>query len=315
MAATNRSNILTKLHRVLKKHYKPVPIDPNRTLLEHAIHGICLENAPDEAADRAYGILKTEFFDWNEIRVTTVKELAETINFLPNANRAASKIKRFLQNVFESQYSFDIEILRKATLKVALKKIEEYGPLPPFALSRVIQLGLGGHSIPVDALGMELFFVLGVITEENKKKQVVPGLDRVIAKSKGIEFSTLYHQLAVAFGDSPYSNNIRAILIEVDPEVKQRLPKRKAATKKKAAPKKSAKKAPAKKAAPKKSAKKKTAAATAKKTVKKKAATKKAAPKKTGTKKTAAKKTPAIKTATKKKTTAATKSISRKKPR
>ena len=72
MAANpNRSTLYTKCHKVLKKHYKPVEA-PELSVLDTLMYSFCLENSPHEKADQAFGQLKSTYFDWNEVRVTTV---------------------------------------------------------------------------------------------------------------------------------------------------------------------------------------------------------------------------------------------------
>ena len=138
--------------------------------------------------------------------------------------------------------------------------------ITPFVGSYVAQNALGGHSIPVNETSLKLFVILGVISETEAAKQRVPGLERTIAKNKGVEFGSLLHQFAVDFATSPFSPRVRAITLEIAPDAKDRLPKR------------AAKKTPAKAA--------KTAKATKKSEPKKKP---KAAPKKKTTKKSATK--------------------------
>jgi endonuclease-3 len=104
MATLNRTALINRMHKVLKKHYKPVPI-PERSALEHALYACCLENAHYEPADKAYTAVSTTFFDWNEVRVSTVKELAEVMHMLPAPAAAAGNLKRVLQSVFEASYS------------------------------------------------------------------------------------------------------------------------------------------------------------------------------------------------------------------
>ena len=43
--------------------------------LEHLLYGCLLETARYDAADEAFAKLKELYFDWNEIRVTTVTEV------------------------------------------------------------------------------------------------------------------------------------------------------------------------------------------------------------------------------------------------
>ena len=54
MTAPNRAALLSKAHKVLKKHYQPVSPPSDRTVLEHLLYACCVENAGFEAADEAF---------------------------------------------------------------------------------------------------------------------------------------------------------------------------------------------------------------------------------------------------------------------
>lgn len=226
MATPNRAQILNTTFKVLKKHYQPVPLPSDRSVLEHLIYGICLENAPYDKADETFARLQESFFDWNEVRVTTVTELSEVCRGLPNPTAAAGNVRRSLHSIFESQFSFDLEPLRKENIGKAVKLLEKHEGITPFAVGHVVQHGLGGHAIPVDDALLQTMLVLGVITPAEAEKRAVPGLERAIPKSKGHEFSSLIHQLAADFLASPRSPRLRPILLQIDPDAKNRLPKR-----------------------------------------------------------------------------------------
>src|SRR5262245_38922775 len=125
MATPNRSALLGKMHKVLKKQYKPVELVKERPVLEHALFACCLENAHYEPAEKAYQALSATFFDWNEVRVSSAKELGEVMNMLPEPVAAATRLRRLLQSVFETSYSFELETLRKMNLGQAIKKLEK----------------------------------------------------------------------------------------------------------------------------------------------------------------------------------------------
>jgi endonuclease III len=225
MATINRSALINKMHKVLKKHYKPVPI-PQRPALEHLLYACCLENAHFEAADKAYAALSTAFFDWNEVRVSTVKELAEVMHMLPDAAAAASSLKHVLQTVFEATYSFDIESLKKLPLGQAQQKLQKYNGVTRFAVDYMTQAALGGHAIPLDRGLLEVFGILGLATEQERAAHSVPGLERAIPKNKGVEFGSLAHQLGADLVHGPTSPNLHKVLLEIAPDCKERLPKR-----------------------------------------------------------------------------------------
>lgn len=227
MTVTNRAALIGKVHKVLKKHYKPAEAPVERTILEHLLYACCLENARPEAADEAFARLQQAYFDWNEVRVTTVAELAEQLANLPRPQRTAQQIKRALQSVFESNFAFDLEPLVKQNLGKSEKDIEKHAQGNPFLIAYVVQHGLGGHSIPCCQGALDALMSVAVVTPAEVAKLHVPGLERAIPKNKGLEFASLLHQLGADFAAGPpFSPRIRQILAEIDPDFKDRLPKR-----------------------------------------------------------------------------------------
>lgn len=227
MATQNRTALINKVYKVLKKHYKPVPI-PQRAALEHVLYACCLENASYEAADKAYAAVSSTFFDWNEVRVSTVKELAEVMHVLPEPAAAAGNLKRVLQSVFEANYAFDLEALKKLPLGQAQQKLQKHPGATPFVVAYATQAALGGHAIPLDRGLLEVFTILGLVTEQEKAAHSVPGLERAIPKNKGVDFGSLAHQLGADLVHSPHSPNLHKTLLEIAPDCKDRLPKRSA---------------------------------------------------------------------------------------
>lgn len=226
MTSPNRAAILAKVHKVLKKYYKPIVVPTDRTVLEHLLYACCLESARYEGADEAFAKLKELFFDWNEVRVTTVTELSEVMTGVADAPAAAQRIKKVLQSVFEANYSFDLEPLKKQNLGKAEKDLEKIVGSTGFVRAFVTQQALGGHAIPVTEEAVTLLYCVGVINDAEADKHQIPGMERAIPKNKGAEFGSLLHQLAADFKASPGSSKLRGILAEIDPEYKDRLSKR-----------------------------------------------------------------------------------------
>ena len=227
MASSSRGSQFAKIHKVLKKQpYEVVLPDPERPLLEHLLFSACLENAHYADAEQAFAALAHNFFDWNEIRVSTIRELAEVMPGLPDPAAAANRVKKILHSVFESTYSFDLEDLRKQNLGPAIERLTELGGTTRFSVAYAVQSALGGHAIPIDAGALQVFQILDLLSDENIAAGEVPGLERAIVKSKGLEFGSLLHQLSADLIANPYSPAVREILLQMDPDVRGRLPKR-----------------------------------------------------------------------------------------
>ncbi len=289
MSTSNRAAKLTKTYKVLKKHFKPVST-ADRPVLEHLLFACCLANDTHEAADEAFAKLQQAYFDWNEVRVTTVSEMTVVMSSLSHPASAASLLKRTLQSVFECYYSFDLEFLKKENLGKAIKELQKLDGVGEFALAYVTQNGLGGHAIPIGNGAIQVLRILGVVTDSEVAEKRVPGMERAISKSNGVEFGSLLHQLGVDYQTSPFSPRVRGVILEIAPDAKDRFPKRAskksaAASRTKKAKAKSEKTATSKPATSRKSAAKKSAKTGTKAPTKEASAPKKKAANKRLTKK------------------------------
>jgi endonuclease III len=216
MAATNRAALIAKTHKVLKQHYEPIKPDLDRPLLQQMLFACCLENAPYAAADKVYDRLMRHFFDWNEVRVSTVNELSEVMKELPDQTAAANNLKRILQGVFESTYSFELEQLKKQNLGQGIKRLQSIEGVTPFVLAHAVQTSLGGHSIPLDRGALEVLGILGIASANEVESGNVAGLERAIPKNKGPEFASLLHQLAADYVAAPHSPQVKKIFTAIN---------------------------------------------------------------------------------------------------
>ena len=232
MSANNRTQLINKLYKVAKKHYTPIAPTSSRSVLEHILYGCCLENSRYVAADEAFARMEEGYFDWNEVRVTTTAELAETLKGLADPTGAAVSVKKTLHGIFETYYKFDLDFLKKENLRKTIQQFEKFRGVSPFVVAYAAQVALAGHSIPIDDATMQLMYVLGIVSQSEADKGRVPGLERTIAKNKGVEFASVVHQLAADFYKSPNNKDFRAILVSIAPDAKDRFPKRGGAKKK-----------------------------------------------------------------------------------
>ncbi len=188
----------------------------------------CLENAHYAAAEGGYAALVHNFFDWNEVRVSTVRELAEVLSGLPDPMAAAGRVRRILQSVFEATYSFEFEDIRKLNLGPATEKLAAVDGASKFCVAYVVQAALGGHAVPLDSGTLGVLRLVEVATDEEVQSGVIGGLERAVPKNKGVECGSLLHQLGADFVANPYAPSLRETLLEINPDIAEQLPKRRA---------------------------------------------------------------------------------------
>src|SRR5262245_14169233 len=91
----NKQKVLNHILTGLKKRYNP-PETETRPILEQFLYAVCREGAPRDLADRAYQNLRERFFDWNEIRVSSSREIEDVLEGLPDTELRANRLISFL---------------------------------------------------------------------------------------------------------------------------------------------------------------------------------------------------------------------------
>lgn len=209
MAATiNKQHVLSTALTTLRKKFPAPPEPDKRPILEEVLYAICREGVPSEDADAAFQRLREQFFDLNEIRVSTIQEVADALAPLPDASDRAKRIVDFLQEHFERTYSFTLEDLEKKGLKQAAKQLARYKDkgVTDFVVAWVTQRSLGGHAVPLDEPTLRVLRRLGVIEDEIDDLEAVRGsVEHYIPKAKGYEFTEelIQHAAAICTENNP----------------------------------------------------------------------------------------------------------------
>jgi endonuclease-3 len=199
MATQSKAQLLNEVHTLLKKRYKSRPEreEGRLSVLESVVYGICHEGSTREQANQALSRFKDEFFDWNEVRVSSITEIQGALAGLPEPEERAQRIRRFLRQLFEKTYGFTLEGLTKKPLKESLKALHEYEAFTSdFVTATVVQQSLGGHAIPVDVPIRRALERLGVADASTDTATLRSALERAIPKNRGSEFSDLLEELA-----------------------------------------------------------------------------------------------------------------------
>lgn len=197
MANPSKAQFLTTVHDLLKKRYKP-KADRQQvrlSVLEAVVYGVCHEGTTRTVAAEALTRFKNQYFDWNEVRVSSLVEIQQTLEGLPDAEDRARRIRKFLRQMFQKTFGFNLDALVKKPLKEALKVLHEYEAFSSdYVSATVVQQALGGHAMPVDE---EIRRVLGRLGVDEPDPAALRGvLERAVPKNRGAEFLDLIEDLA-----------------------------------------------------------------------------------------------------------------------
>jgi endonuclease-3 len=190
-----KTKLVTQLFTLHKSHKDAEPY--GRQVLEQFIYAICREGVTRDAADQAYAALRERFYDWNELRVSSPGEIADAIDeYVPDGEARAQRLIDFLQEVFETTFSFDLESLQKKGLKQAAKQLARYQAANDYAVAWVVQKSLGGHALPLDAAALRVLGRLGLLEDGQDLEMLRTSLEHQVPKLKGAEFVDVISKLA-----------------------------------------------------------------------------------------------------------------------
>ena len=187
----NKQQALTQTIAVLKKHYEP-PEPDKKPVLEQLLYGVLRECAMRDQADAAFRNLQERFYDWNEIRVSSPTEVENALEKLPQASVKAPKVIGILQEVFEKNFSFNLDEIDKKGLKNAARELGRMADVSNFAAAWVVQQALSGHALPLDVPTMRVLARLGVVEPEVEEYESIRStLEHYVPKTKGPIFNDL----------------------------------------------------------------------------------------------------------------------------
>lgn len=194
--ASDKALICRKLVTALQKLYgKSVPrID--MPVLETLLFAICLEDNAWSNAEAGYKKLISSYFDLNEIRVSSVSELEQTLQPLRDSDWKGLRIRGLLRHVFESTYSFEFEKFRRLTQEVAVKTLKKITDLTPFVKDFAQQQILGSHIVCLDNSMLVASQWLGLVPADSDLAAAGEFLKAGLKKSEVAEFCHFLRCLA-----------------------------------------------------------------------------------------------------------------------
>lgn len=194
--AADKSQICRKLVTALQKLYgKSVP-KIELSVVETMLFAACLEDNPWVTAEAGLKKLLTSYFDMNEVRVSSVSELEQTLAPLKEADWKGLRIRSILRFVFETTYSYDYEKLRRQTLEQAVKTLKKVNDITPFIRDFILHEILGSHIICLDNSMLTAARWLGLVPAKADLHEASEFLKGGIKKSEVSEFCHLLRCLA-----------------------------------------------------------------------------------------------------------------------
>jgi endonuclease III len=195
--ASEKQAICKKLTTILKKRYGGTTPKVELPVMESLIYSACLENESYERAQAAYDRLLEVFHDWNEVRVSSIAELEGVFQGHTESDWRALRVRSVLQSVFEKNYVFEFESIRKKTQDLAARQLKKIPNITPFMCNWVMQHALDVHLVPLDDSMRNAAVWLGLLDREEKTATGAETLKVALRKADVPLFTALLKSLSI----------------------------------------------------------------------------------------------------------------------
>lgn len=186
---TEYAKRVRRVYKKVRESVGPPPeIKPTNPLEQLVLALLSWEASATDAA-KAYRRLTEKMTDLNEVRVSSVREIAAVIReFTPNSTECARNISRALNAIFHRENGVTLDSIHDRGRREARQYLESLDGVTPYAAASVQLWSLGGHAIPVDRRLLEALRREGLADPEATPEVVQAFLERNIPAAKAKDF-------------------------------------------------------------------------------------------------------------------------------
>ncbi len=183
----NASTYEKKINKILRgMETVSVPTPPKGLdAVALMIESILQADASKKQAKTAMNSIAREYLDFNELRVSPVKDLVDCIgrNY-PGVRTKTQVILDALKGIFSRTYNVTLDHMAEMTKKDLRRHLDEIG-LDAYSSACVNMFVFGGHAIPVDDSLAEVLQMNEDVHPESDLKDIQSFLARIITQKKG----------------------------------------------------------------------------------------------------------------------------------
>ena len=217
-------NTYKSLYQHLQKEFRSgvISLPDDREVLVQLIYSALLENRPAAAALEAFETIENSFIDWNELRVSTARELGELLPMLNDPLNSCERLRQTLQAIFQATYKFDLEEWREKGEEAFRDYLGTIRYVTPFMRNYTVTAVFRKSGVPLDEGAFRVLRLLDLVDVDEENREVPVGLERAFSKSDALEFAKLLHELGAMLMDESTAARARKVLKAVDPASAER---------------------------------------------------------------------------------------------
>lgn len=171
-------------YRRFRNAYRNYPREVLDLIVLHKIHYYM----PAAEALQAFRRLKTAFVDWNEVRISSVMEIQEVFDGVPDSLELAIFVKDFLEQLHRQNQSTSLEFLAEKNLEEIRRYLRGIKGVDSATIGMVLRLRKDYPVLPLSAPMERSLLRLGVVRPGHNRQQKEKYLHELVEKDQALAF-------------------------------------------------------------------------------------------------------------------------------
>ena len=170
------------LGKRLSPSIRDYPTDILDLIIFHKLHLAM----PLESAIRSFRNLKAQFVDWNEVRVSTLREIQEEIGKTPDSLSLAVFIKDLLEFVHHEHQNLSLEFLAEQNLGEIRRYLKQVRGLDNSTVNLILRVRKEHPVLPLNRATETVVDRLGILRKSEKRDRKERVLHELVNPEKAL---------------------------------------------------------------------------------------------------------------------------------
>lgn len=171
----------------------PEPL-PDANLLEQGMFAVLRRGTSADKAKTALKNLKSNYPDWNELRIAQVQEISGYLKLGKKGSELARDVKTYLQEVFQNSHGLDLEFLRDDL--VAGARFASELTFLGFATANYLLWLAADRTLPVSPEMVRVLDRLDLISRTASMRKARAAIEPIIPNGDVLTFATSIGEVA-----------------------------------------------------------------------------------------------------------------------
>lgn len=182
--------VVARLEKVFGRRRRRQRPDPMETIL----FAIVADGLSDVRATDAFEKLRDELIDWNELRVTSVRDGEVLLSGLPDAAQKAAAIRNFLGNIFLVRHEVSAEFMRRWSGARAKSFLDRVDMMTESMRARALLKGFELDVLPITVEIVRVMKRVGVLDGHLTQEKAYEFLKEILSSKRTYAFFHLVNE-------------------------------------------------------------------------------------------------------------------------